>query len=733
MAKDARAHRCRCDDRNATAWLAGLAMALCAAAPARAETDQKAAAKGMRAPAANAGASAVQDPNTIVITAQKRSQTLQEAPVAVTAFTAQAMKERGINDAFDVAQRTPNLLISTNSAMGQPYIRGIGSDALGVGTESSTTMHLDGVYISRGAATLMDFVDIERIEVLRGPQGTLYGRNSVGGTINVITRKPANDFEANATLDLGNYDLRRLRGVINIPLGNDTAIRISGLRSLHEGFFTNVNPQGQRRLQDEDVAAGRIAFRTAPADNLEFLLSGDWYRGRGTGLVNKPLEPGTSGAFGGVVFPQPFVTDTPLHHFQNEDFRGLQSQVNLTLEKVRVSLITGYRKTVWKNAVDSDGTRAAVLNLLWGENHDQASAELQFASVPGTRLEWVGGLYYIHENGTFHALLDFPIAGFSVLDIGKDRTNAYAAYGQATYPITPTVKLTAGIRYSIEHKTADTALFLGSTPLGEAPGAKTWHAWTPKFVIQYEPTRRLDFYLSASKGFKSGGFNSAGLQGPFDPETLWAYEGGVKMRLFRDKLNLNTAAFHYDYQNLQVVKFANNLTITTNAARAKVDGVELEATANPLTGLQIGGNAAYLNARYTQYVTGDPARPQLGQLNLAGNPLTRAPRYSAGLFGRWAIPLGLDEILLLGEYNWRSRSYFSPFKDKAISQSPLGIINARITFHPKDDRWSAALWGKNLSNRTVYGSLFRFDSTGFNAVAQLREPRTYGVEFGARF
>lgn len=679
----------------------------------------------------------------IIVTASKTGETqLQDTPIAITAFSAVGIERSGIKDVRDLAGLTPNLRIAENTGQSQVYIRGVGSNNSFAGSDPSSTVHLDGVYIARPGSYFANFLDVERVEVLRGPQGTLYGRNSVGGTINIISRKPDNDLRAKAQFTIGNYDAYRGEGFVSGPVIEDKlAASVSLLHGRHAGYQRNIAPGGSPRVDSENVISTRGQLRFTPTQTIDLTLRGDY--------TNSDFVPG--GYMKTLVTsqtqPSPVARDSladsilgdyrrvALNTPQSAGNRSYGVAFDAALElstNLTLTSLSAYRDNHFTYTIDSDATAALVRRTEQNERQNQISEELNLRGR-FDRLTFVLGGYYFNEEIDSTLFVTNFIPGVQINPNITVDTRAIAAYGQATFDVTPWLSATAGIRYTDERKQFGQAFFIRTLATGlprptdpivyERTGS--YRAWTPKFEIDVRPIENVLVYVSATRGFKSGGFNitSANPGQGFAPEFLWSYEAGVKTDLFDRRVRFNAAVFHYDYSDLQVQAFITpGVADITNAANASVDGVEVELTAKPVRSLEIGGTIAYLDARYSEYLA---APVGTTTIDASGNRLNSAPELSYSVFGQYTIPLGGEsELFLRGEYNRTGRQFFTPDNNAIQTQASYGLVNASIGYTGGGGKWQLIAYGRNLTDTEFVTTTASFTGPVSGRVG---EPRTYGV------
>ncbi|MDB5706927.1 MAG: TonB-dependent receptor [Sphingomonas bacterium] len=669
----------------------------------------------------------------IIVTATKTGATkLQDTPLAVTAFNSATIGQTGIKDIRDLASLTPNLLVTQNSSFSQVYIRGIGSNNVFGGSDPSSTMHVDGVYFARPASYLGNFLDVERIEVLRGPQGTLYGRNSVGGTINVISRKPDNSFAAKAQVTVGDYDLVRGEAYVSGPIIEDKlAASLSVLRSKHSGYLKNVAP-GVGDVDSEDVEGARAQLRYTPIGPLEIILRGDYNHSDDSISGYVKLLQTTADPYANSVLGDFHKIALNIRPNANRRQWGTAGEVNYDLSSaLQLKSLTSYRESRLIQVGDTDGTAINTRRTDQFEDQHQFSQEFNLTGH-ADGLTYIAGLYYFKETiNVATAVTTFPTTKAAYYPIIN--TNAWAGFGQATYAITDQISVTGGLRYTREHKTFDqdavtTSLVTGLPAAGypiiyHSSGVYT--AWTPKFDVEFRPTHGILLYASATKGFKSGGFNltSANPAQGFEPESLWSYEGGAKIDLIDDRLRLNGTVFHYNYKNLQVQSFLTPGVIDiTNASDATVNGVEIEAVAKPASGVRLGANLAYLDAKYKNYTKA--LGPGNVPFDASGNRLNLSPKWAYTLYAEVERPIGTGKGLIRGEFSHRTRQYFTAANAGLDTQAAYGLINATIGYTFAGDHIQLLVFSRNLGDTQYITSTATF---GAGVAGRVGEPRTIGV------
>ena len=676
---------------------------------------------------------------TIVTAAKAGERDVQTIPMAISAVSNADVERLGSRTLGDSAALTPSVTFAQNAGFGQLTIRGIGTNALYAGSDPSSAMYLDGVYLARPAMEFVQFLDLDRIEVLRGPQGTLYGRNAVGGAINLIPRPPTNDLQASADVTVGNF--RELRGDARVsgPLKRDRVMgTLAFARGVRDGYVHDLE-HPDHRLGGDDVTAARGQMRVVFDRRTSLEVSGDVdYQGGIPLTFNKVLavKPG-------------FRIDNPpdLHDVRASALasnRTLQSGASLRLTteltpSTTLVSLTGYRQLDFEFFVDADITE---LNIQTTHNHEwqhQLSEELTL-SHQQRRLNWVGGIFLFGEADHQTFWLDQPQARIQgQLDPRVDATSR-AVFGQATVALTSRLSATAGVRYTHEGKDIDNAggRYSLDVPGQAVPGSVygysdsiTHSAWTPKVGLDLKLPHDALAYVSATRGFKSGGFNlSSTVPGRgYAPEFAWSYEGGWKGTLISGRSRVNVSAFHMDYTNLQVqTSLGNGVFDIRNAAAAKIRGLEVENTCRFGRGFEAGGHLTWLDAIYDQYIavavggaTGD----------VAGKRLNNAPEWAGRTWIAWAGEIGQSRRLsIAAETTAQSTVFYTPFNDNIQQQGPYGLLGTRVEYGPSHRRWTVSAYSRNLTNTDYIMATFGAAQTAFGG--RPGPSRQFAVDFSVR-
>lgn len=607
----------------------------------------------------------------IVVTAQRRDSELQSTAAAVSALSNEALEVRGVSSLESLGVALPGVQIAAYQGDASVFVRGIGTPIIVGGSESSTSTYLDGVYLARPATAAASFFDLESVQVLRGPQGTLYGRNATGGSVLLTSRAPAATFGGEGRLTFGDYGRIGTFLAVEGPLGSDQVLgRIAIQTEQRDGYTTIERPGGATTdVEDRDDLTLRARLQFAPSDALQIDLIGDYYRADdaanvfqyvGRGYADLLADPSTYYTqFFPIIQPWLFVNSTgqqspplsrdeygDLDYFSQPEIWGITGRVAYDFEGLEFVSTTSLRTTTTNFHDDIDLTDAFSSSIERAEDQEQWSQEFLLSSPEEARFSWVLGASYFHDenavinrfDGPFFPLLlqglsaQLPFLGIPTTGYASDccqlrlngttDTEALSAFADVRFALTDTLRISAGARYSTEDRggTQEFGLFNSPAPnaLLEALGYYnvatlenvSFDAWTPKVGIEYEPNDQWFFYASAGRGFKSGGFNIGSPQNtPYNPEEITSYELGMRAQLLDRRLRLGLSAFSYDYVDLQVQDSVGQATIIRNAGSADVFGVELEGVVRFTRAFQLDFALSYLDATFGDFALVEPNRP----------------------------------------------------------------------------------------------------------------------------
>ncbi|MES2498636.1 MAG: TonB-dependent receptor [Pseudomonadota bacterium] len=671
----------------------------------------------------------------IVVTATRMGETrLQSTPIAVTVLGGDQLDARGVRDVQDLKAYVPSLQVSDLSGYTQLFIRGIGSNIVFIGSDPSTTIHSDGIYLARPLSYLTDFLDVERVEVLRGPQGTLYGRNSVGGTINVVSRKPSDTLTAQAQVGYGTYDRYAAQGYLSGPIAGDVRASLAVDYSGHDAFRKNISTGNDAEDLKSRGVRGQVLVPIGAGG--EWTIRADWSRQSGAmGAYPKLIRPTGNPADDAILGDPDKVSMNRDNHTVLKNY-GASSDLLLPLsDAIKLRSLTGYR--LFRGSIDADADASSIdilRNLIAPIRQNQFSQELTLLGDTGP-LNWVVGAYYFDERNREPLTLTLFPFGASHIQRPLLKARSIAGFAQGEYKLSDQLSFVAGLRYTRERKSyAINDYFTASTDtdpgvaeqgfvLAGIPGLpdpftvdarRHDDAFTPKFGINFQPSDEILVYASATRGFKSGGFdygsnNAADASAGYGPEKLWSYELGLKSDWFDRRLRVNLTGFYYDYTDLQVQSYvqvgASFGARTQNAATARVKGIEAEIVAKPVRAIELTANVAWLDAEYRRYPNAFVS--SFGSFDASGKRLNNAPRWSATFGAAYVFDLAESGRLSIGaDAHVQSTIYFTAANDGvgavtgyAEQQKGYGIVNARIGWTSPDDRWKAQLIATNLFDR----------------------------------
>ena len=715
----------------------------------------------------------------IVVTARRTEEKLQDVPAAVTAFDARALERVQASDVTGLTGSVPNLVLGQGRGSSNAtniFIRGIGQpDALQT-FDPAVGVYVDDVYYSRIRGTQFDLFDIERIEVLRGPQGTLYGKNTIGGALKVVTQRPGDAFRANLALAYGSYNQREAKGSISGPISDTVSLGVSGLVSLRDGYVTD--PVSGAKYNDKDTMAVRGQLAWTPSDTVRVDLSADYSRDDAAMTVGQATSTLTT-LFGQVLLAIP--NPPPTYNYQTRTTPGLPNSTKLThygyaanvtweiSDSLTLKSITAYRNLNTDDYVDIDASQFETGDVFVGVDQNQTSQEFQLAYDAGGPLTFVAGAFWMRENITSQqkAFADDvigPLFGNPTFlrTVDDDlETTSQALYVNATYALTDTLNLTGGLRYTSEEKTySRTTSTFSSNPLFQATPAfafkdinETWTDVSPTVSLDWKPAEHVMGYLRYSKGFKSGGFNgranNPGEQAPYDPETVTSLEAGVKSTFMEGRFLANVTVFRNDYKDFQarvsgtVVDPGTGLPspelTVINAGSMTIEGAELEVIILPVSGLRLDAQLGVLDARYDEFA--DVRFTATGGSRAFQQPAF-APRWTARYGAQYQWSLGAAGSLTLGGQG-RYRSAMALAVDNTPTNSTVQlpgmwdenhwIWDARLVWDSAGRRYTAGLYGQNLTDE-----LYKTDAQEFSSVGGIRTvyygaPQTWTFRVSARF
>ena len=718
------------------------------------------------------------------ITAAKYAQDVQKSSLSITVLSADALQKGGVSQAEDLGALVPGLTVSEGGGTVQTYLRGVGSFATDASAESAIAYNINGVYIARPDGIGPVFFDLERVEVLEGPQGTLYGRNATGGAINLITTRPSQELSGYASLDIGNYDLRRVSAAIGGGVTDTLSVRAAGQYSYHEGYLTDG-------YDDEDSTAARLSALWKPNDKVSLLLIGEYSHSTPQGeatvarssLRTMPSDPWTGPSASPLEQPPTAVIPggTSISNDGSNDVlvKAVNAQLDVNLGFATLTFLPAFRSTDVGYLTYTPG--------FWfqtAETSREQSYELRLGNSSDA-LKWVTGLYYFNEAQTqLYQLQALPIQESTVNT--PLYTKSYAAFADATYSLTSRLRLIGGLRYSNDDKTqeGDTTAVLPAPSTTNDAGQRTFVNTSWRAGAEYDLTERNMLYATAATGFKAGGFfpSVPAPNNSFAPEKLTAFTLGSRNRFMDQRLQVNLEAFYWNYRNKQerylgATPGGTTGLLTVNAGKATLYGADLDVRFKPTSQDLLWLSAEYLHTRYDSFTydvynasvpgaginsypsqatgcTLGPVVPDTANdfvpalrydstqaVNCAGQPLVRAPQWTGTVGYERSFPLPHD-LVLKGSVDaqFSSGYYLSPDFIASAWQGSYVSENASLGLETLS-HWQFSLWGRNLSDESIYtgGGRYAFsrgvaaggDPTLF--YANIRAPRTFGFSVKKSF
>jgi iron complex outermembrane recepter protein len=711
------------------------------------------------------GEAAGSETDEIIVTAQKREERLQDVPAAVSAFGGDELLEGAILDLTEIASRVPGLFGGkVGTTRPQLFIRGIGSRQFDAGSEASIGIFADEVFLGRTAGALSTLRDIERVEILKGPQSTLYGRNTIGGAINIVTKKPTDRLDVELEGSVGNYDAYSAFAAISGPLAaSGLKARIAAWRTYEDGY--HVNELTGNDALGTDNWGGRLILVADPTSGLRLTLTGEILRDDGFSFAGESLgnttnpravflaRPGALGAPSPNPYREPINGDS----FLERDINSAIGRADLSVAGGEVSSILAYRNSRAIDDRDADNSSLDVYRQLSDEESDQISYELRFASADdglslfGRSADFIGGVYFYQDESERLDVFTWGADGvtgflrgapqYNTIN-GRFRTRSFAAFARLTWDLSSTLEMSLGGRYTTEAKRWR---FSGRTtapglPLVVAdydtPDRKvTFDSFDPSLTLSYRPSEDLTVYADYSRGFKGGGFqyipfNATLANASFRPERLDAIQMGVKGSPFA-RVTAEAALFYYDYRDLQVLRIipapgGSSQSLIDNAASSRIFGGELSVAARLFDGFRTGVDYAYTNAEYKKFQSSASA-------DFSGTRMVRAPRHSIHLFAEQEMELGKGRLSLRGDLAFLSRFFFEPGEGDPrfgittpLTQQPAhAVLDLHATY--KIGRTQITAFANNVTDSYSRRSVVALPT---QVIVYPAPPLTFGVRLG---
>ena len=724
----------------------------------------------------------------VIVTANRRQESNQRVPVGIAAFSADDAEKVGIADAQSLAALVPGLLFNRQANASIPFLRGVGTPVGESGDEPSVALYVDDVYLPAGSASMANFTSIDRLEVEKGPQGTLFGRNATGGVVQVFTRSPTDTPELKVRAGYGNYDDWSADIYASGPLTKQLLANVSAYWSdQSEGWGRNVTT-GAPAFRSRDYGA-RIKLLWNEADRTNVLVNLDFDNTETQQGLGFRAFPGTGSLDPLPPFPNGGFPPASGYYDPNEDFDsngsdrqyGASLKITHDFDRSRLVSISAYRDTRAEYLLDEDSGPLPIVSVQIATPETTFTQEIQLISQPGSRLSWIAGFFYFDDEAGFDPI-HFTGLGFAPLPFvdayGVLTTQSYAVFAQATKEILSNTRLTAGARYTWDDRSERAgAVFGGDAPVAapNSPQSKSWSSPTWRLALDHQFTPDMMAYLGYSRGYKSGLFNPVVLPGapidePIDPETLDAYTAGLKSEYLQHRLRVNIEGFYYDFENIQVEQILSAVSHITNAAKAKIKGLDLDISAVPVDRLTLTASLEVMEGKYESFPDGtffvyDPVTggnctfavapppapvpcggvtppnydPATGNWDLKGNHTIQTPPFSLSLMGQYEIPvpMGLFDL----NFSWTHTGNYYASADNGKGQIPpssvqndkqelIDVINASLGWTSNSLGLAVRLWGTNLTDVQYWSYA---DEISFATFYSPAAPRTYGISVTKRF
>jgi iron complex outermembrane receptor protein len=696
---------------------------------------------------ASASASASETPASgvelqeVIVTAERREESLQSVPISVAVVTGNSALNSGLTTSQDLPVAVPGLQMDLDGVGLSPFLRGVGSTVYAPSAESSVAIYVDGAYLPSEAA-LFNLNNIDHVEVLKGPQGTLFGRNATGGVIQVITKDPSSDPSADLSVGYGNYKtgVMNFYGTTGVAAGLATDLAV----------YADDNPSGWGHNLfngDEDYKYENVDVRNTwlwqPQQSTRIKLALDYEDTTNeAGLGFKPL-PGTV-TLAGTTYPGFYNTDANLQDRTVMHQGGAMLQVSEDLQFATLKSISSYRELRSNFLFDQDASPLPIVNLHIFDPDNSITQELQLIAPEASAVHWIGGFFYYHDVAGLAPLYLTGIAAapFSELVLAaRQHSESYAGYGQATVEVASATHFTAGIRYTDDRRSiAGTTAGDGLSVIESDGQSAQFDKVTWRASLDHQFTPDILGYISDNRGFKSGAFNTSVYTQPaVKPEVLDAYEIGVKSEYLDHRLRANLAGYYYQYNDLQVTELVAGSDIVLNAAKAEIYGLDADFTVLPLQNLTLKSSFALIHGRYTSFpdapyfpaVTAPGCSPGVGAvgactIDAAGLDTVHTPSLSMNVSADYARPTQIGPFDISVIFYHSDGFYWDPANE--IRQPTYSLYNASIGWMNRQERFGVRLWGKNLGGAKYYSyAIAQTLGEDFSPAP----PRTYGVTISA--
>ncbi len=727
---------------------------------------------------------ATRSDDEIIVTAQRRDEKSLDVPVTVTSLSASALETANVNDLSDIAKITPGLRFDFASGYSQPTIRGVGTAVVSSGAVGNVGIYIDGFYSPNPIVSDLQLLKVRSIQVLKGPQGTLFGRNTTGGAILVQSADPSTEAEGEVKVSYGRYNEARAQAYATFGLSEKVAMDVEGMYSRGDGFTTNISTN--KRVGDYENWSTRVGLKAELSDSISVLLRyqhnsiddptsalisgyrdteptpGQVYINPVTG-VRTPFTISQGAPFFATPGQITYNPDQVAWGSQPSDQQFFRSNSDIFQATIKADLgfadltsYTQYRKEDADSRIEGDYSGAEIFDIGLPNDNMTFTQELLFTSKPGTPLQWTAGLFYVKNRDTYRVFFDFfPALGvFSrSFEFGSSSTSqSLAAYADLTYEVSPKFFITAGARYAhdSQSKVYSQAAFAGRNTATQANlDTVKGDRVTPRVVLRYKPTEEMSVYASYSKGYKAAFLDLGGgvTTRTVKPEKIDAYEVGLKFD--NRQITFEAAGFYYDYKDLQVSLYQSGQALIVNAASAKIYGLDAQVRFNVSEAFSLNAGANIIHARYKDFKNAPIYTPcliqqipadvgacaSLGQsFPIIGQQLNdvtmqRAPSFTGNIGARYRADLAGGELQLSGNLYYSSKFFFGP-SGIQFPQKGYEVLSLRAQWTDSNDRFMVAVYGDNITN-SRYKTGVQYGNNGIGA--NWSKPVTYGVEVGVKF
>ncbi|WP_340317377.1 TonB-dependent receptor [Rhizorhabdus argentea] len=680
----------------------------------------------------------------IVVTAQKRSENLQDVPISIQAFNNSSLERAGVRQIENLPNIVPGITIGRSAGGSSIFIRGVGATDSASGQESPVSTYVDGVYMQSVWSNNAALKNVERVEVLKGPQGTLFGRNATGGLIHVVTRDPSSTSGGEMSFTAGNYQTYEVSTYATTGIAEGLAADVTGyVRRQERGYGKNLITGNDANFNNEATVRTKWQYKSGDTN---ITASADYSDIDDTRGLNRNIVPGATGVGRSTYSGSYYDVKHNVDFSRKTRAYGGSLTVDQDLGSASLTSISAARWDRSHFIFDNDIGPAPITvgDIIYTTK--TLSQELRIASAPSDGISWIGGLFYFRSNaGADLSVLAGPSKILAAHFVSQLVTNSYSAFGEVGIPMFGQGKLTLGGRYTSDRRTVS-----GLIGLNRLPGLKaSWKQPTWRIVYDHHVNDDVMFYAGYNRGFKSGNFNILPANQPaYAPEKIDAYEIGIKTNLLDDRVRFNMSAFYYDYRDLQVRIISALTTKTINAASARIKGVEGELTAKVLPGLTLSAAGAYVHADYSSFKAAPDYRPAvIGQfcpgvtsgapssggnclygIDASGRQLIRSPRFSGNVGATLVVPSSAGDFTADARLSYRDSF---PWEPAGRIRAPAAtLVNASLTWNSKDSGLSVSVRGDNIFGEKyqIYGG--SVDAGDFYSAGA---PGIYSVTVGFKF